>query len=506
MKRRVFLESLAAGGVVAGSSFGAPLVWTRDRDMRQRAEWDLIVLGAGTAGMPAAIFAAQAGARVLVIEATSQLGGTLDRSTGQVSGSQTVWQRTKGIEDSPQAHYADHMRINRSTSDPELTRLFVEQAPATLNWLAGEGFTVLNGDPVRGKGHDPFLVARYQSGPERGRSLLKAMQPAFEREVASGRITIRHETSAVELIVDARGTVRGVVVESGGRREDCLGARVLIATGGCAANPTMFADLHGVPLTTASARPSSQGQGLLLALGVGGVLRGGEKYVPLYGTLLDGELMPAGQDGSFQHDPERRPPWEIHVNARGQRFVREDHPSHEHRQQALARQPGHRLWVVFDSAILDAAPSLLGKWNRERVDAAFRDGHPMFTRAETLSTLALRAGIDPQGLRQSVETYNLALRAGAADPLGRLHRPLPLGTGAWHAIRMSGWTVMSFAGISVDSSLRVLRADGQVVPNLFAAGEALGAGALSGNAYTNGSMVTSALALGRLMGLRALQA
>ena len=72
MKRRVFLESLAAGGVVAGSSFGAPLVWTRDRDMRQRAEWDLIVLGAGTAGMPAAIFAAQAGARVLVIEATSQ--------------------------------------------------------------------------------------------------------------------------------------------------------------------------------------------------------------------------------------------------------------------------------------------------------------------------------------------------------------------------------------------------------------------------------------------------
>ena len=170
MKRRVFLESLAAGGVVAGSSLGAPLVWTRDRDMRQRAEWDLIVLGAGTAGMPAAIFAAQAGARVLVIEATSQLGGTLDRSTGQVSGSQTVWQRTKGIEDSPQAHYADHMRINRSTSDPALTRLFVEQAPATLNWLAGEGFTVLNGDPVRGKGHDPFLVARYQSGPERGRS------------------------------------------------------------------------------------------------------------------------------------------------------------------------------------------------------------------------------------------------------------------------------------------------------------------------------------------------
>jgi predicted oxidoreductase len=71
---------------------------------------------------------------------------------------------------------------------------------------------------------------------------------------------------------------------------------------------------------------------------------------------------------------------------------------------------------------------------------------------------------------------------------------------------MSGWTVMSFAGISVDSSLRVLRADGQVVPNLFAAGEALGAGALSGNAYTNGSMVTSALALGRFMGLRALQA
>ena len=70
---------------------------------------------------------------------------------------------------------------------------------------------------------------------------------------------------------------------------------------------------------------------------------------------------------------------------------------------------------------------------------------------------------------------------------------------------MTGWTVITFAGLAVDGTLRVIRSDGSPIPNLFAAGEAIGGGATSGNAYTNGAMVTPALTFGRLLGQKMLK-
>jgi fumarate reductase flavoprotein subunit len=453
--------------------------------------------------MPAAIFAAQAGGKVLVIEATPVIGGTLDRSTGQVAASGTVWQKSKGITDTPAAHYADHMRINNSSSVPGITRLFVDEAPDTLNWLAANGFTVIDGDPVKGKGHDPFTVERYQNGPERGRSILKAMMPSFEAAVSAGQIELKLETQALELLQNSAGEIVGIVAQTqGGARTEYFGHKVLIATGGCAANPVMFQNLHGVALSAAVARPSSQGHGLLLAQSVGGFVRGGEKYVPLYGVLLESDTLPSGQSGSFRHDPAARPPWEIHVNASGERFVREDHPSHEYRQHALARQAGQMFWVVGDRETLERAPPFLSRWNKELVAKAFADGHPMFSQGDTVKTLGLRAGIDPRGLQKSIDLYNAALTGGSEDPYGRTFRPCAIAAPPYFAVRMSGWTVFSFAGVAVDDSLRVLRPDGSIIPNLLAAGEVIGGGATSGSAYTNGAMVTPALAFGRWIGRR----
>lgn len=503
MKRRDLVRGAVLTGATLAGAVRAPWVWTRDRRVERRSDWDLIVLGAGTAGMPAAIFAAQAGARVLVIEATSVIGGTLDRSTGQVAASGTVWQRAKGIVDTPDAHYLDHMRLNDGSSDPGITRRFVDEAPAMLNWLATQGFSVSDGDPVKGRGHDPFTVARYQNGPEHGRSILKAMTPAFEAAVASGLLTLKLETQAVELIENSKSEIVGVVTQTlDGERAEFFGRRVLLATGGCAANPVMFQTLHGTALTVA-ARPSSQGHGILLAQSVGGFVRGGDQYVPLYGTLLDSDLLPSGQSGFFRHDPSARPPWEIHVNANGERFVREDHPSHQHRQLALARQPGHALWVVGDRETLANSPSFISRWGQDTLVKAFADAHPMFTRATTLKALAVRAGIDPLGLQRHVDRYNQSLRRGDDDEFGRLFRPREIVSAPFFAVRMTGWTVFSFAGVAVDDELRVLRRDGSIIPNLLAAGEVIGGGATSGKAYTNGAMVTPALAFGRYLGRRA---
>ena len=93
-----------------------------------KEEWDAIVIGAGTAGIPAAIFAAKRGLKVLVIEKASVIGGTLFVSTGQISGAGTVFQERKGIKDTPDQHYDDIMRLNNNTSDPALTRILADHA------------------------------------------------------------------------------------------------------------------------------------------------------------------------------------------------------------------------------------------------------------------------------------------------------------------------------------------------------------------------------------------
>jgi fumarate reductase flavoprotein subunit len=336
MNKRTLLRGLA--GL---SAFSVLPVWRR---AEAATTYDVIVIGGGTAGMPTAMFAADRGAKVLVVDKAPVLGGTLDRSTGQMAASRTVWQKAAGIEDSPDAHYADNLRINRGTADPVITRLFVDNAGDTLNWLAANGFKVRDGHPVLGGGHEPFTTRRYQWGENGGKSIFAVMEPLFEQRVAAGKIVTALSTGAVDLIQDAKGAVIGITCEDDtGAKQDFMARNVVITAGGCASNPRMYEELHGTKLTTQIAYPYSQGQGILLGLGAGGYVRGGEHYNPLFGTLLADDNFPSEQQGGFASDPERRKPWEIYVNSRGERFMREDDPSVDSREHALGRQPGHRM-------------------------------------------------------------------------------------------------------------------------------------------------------------------
>jgi predicted oxidoreductase len=162
------------------------------------------------------------------------------------------------------------------------------------------------------------------------------------------------------------------------------------------------------------------------------------------------------------------------------------------------------MWVIADQHMIDRAPPLMPRKKPEEFMAEF-NAHPMFHRAATLEELAVKAGINPAGLMASVNAYNGALSEGATDPLGRLHRPAPLEKGPFYAIALTGWTVVSFAGLAIDGRLRVVRLDGTPIPNLYAAGEVIGAAATSGWAYTNGALVTPALTFGRLLGQKMLK-
>lgn len=463
-------------------------------------KYGLIVIGGGTAGMPAAIFAAERGTRVLVIEKSPVLGGTLDRSNGQIAAANTVFQDAKGIKDTPDAHYDDNMRINRNTADPVLTRIFVDNAGDSVNWLAKNGYKVLDNHPTTGGGHEPFSQPRYMWAEKEGVGIFNAMEPSFLKAVESGKIDVLMSTGAVDLIQDATGAVLGVMTEDDdGKRQDYFGQHVLISSGGFAANPRMFQDIHNVPLTRDIAYPYSQGQGILLGQGAGGYIRGHDKFASIFGGLLSDSNYPSLFEAYFSGNPVRRPPREIYVNVHGDRFVREDYPGLDFREQALGRQPGLRMWVIADHDMMTTSKPFVGGWTLEQMMEGF-ETHSMFFKADSIDALGVKAGVNPQGLRKSVDQFNSAIDSGAPDPFGRVHRPTKIANGPFYAVLMTGWTVVSSAGIAVDGRLRVVRPDGTAVPNLYAAGEVLGAGVTSGKAFTNGSLVTPAITFGRLLG------
>ncbi|MBM3515669.1 MAG: FAD-dependent oxidoreductase [Alphaproteobacteria bacterium] len=498
ISKRTLIKAVGAGAF-------ASVLPTWRRAEAATKDYDVIIIGGGNAGMPAAIFAAERGAKVLVIEKSPVLGGTLDRSGGQMSASGTQWQKAKGIQDTPDMHFADNMRINNWTADPVITRLFVDNAGDSLNWLGSIGFKPLDEHPVLGGGHEYFTTPRYHWGKESAKSIFYVMEPLFKKAVESGKVTLMLNTGAVDLIQDKSGAVLGVVAENeSGKLSDFMGKNVILASGGCAANARMWEDLHGNQLTALLANPFSQGMGLTLGQAVGGYIRGGEKVLPSFSSILADDSYPSSTDASYTVRPDFRQPWEIYVNARGERFMREDHPSVDHREHALARQPGERCWVIATQEILEKAPAAVAKWDKAKFMGNF-NSHPMMHKADSLDALAIKAGINARGLEASVAGYNAALKEGATDPFGRTHRPMAIGRGPYFSIRLTGTYLISFAGLAIDGQLRVIRPDGSPVPNLYAAGEIIGAGATSGNAYTNGSMVTPALTFGRLLGQRMLK-
>ena len=384
--------------------------------------FDLAIVGAGTAGLPAAMAAAARGLKVVVLEKSTRIGGTLHYSSGQMSAAGTRLQRERGIEDSPDLHYEDVMRISRGLANAPLVRRAVDLAPRTIDWLMEIGFEMHPSCPAILHLHEAYRIARTYWGIDGGRSILKAISPVFEAARLRHGIDLRLGTAVARLLPG-----EGVHVRNPDGSEAIVAARAtILASGGYGANPAMFARLHdGVPLYT-TASPTSDGSGHEMASALGAQMRNMHFWKPALAGIED----PAGSGRVVWEDvpaltPQVREPWEIFVDATGRRFVAEDHESVDVREAALARLPGLAFWVVFDEAILREAPPLLPRFDAARLEAAFAS-HPHFVRAEGLDALATRTGIDAAGLKATIAAYNAAVAAGGGDPFGRRHMPRPI--------------------------------------------------------------------------------
>ena len=462
--------------------------------------WDLIIIGAGTAGIPASIFAAQRTDRILLIDVAPEVGGTLHLSSGQMSAAGTKLQAKKGIKDSAELHLQDIIRISKGTANYELSKIAVENASDTLDWLESLGFEPLSEHPVKGQAHEPYSVERYVWGEEKGVSILKALLPKFQKVCDAGKVDLRLNTRVDNIITDKSGNILGVnVIKKSGGREKFYSNKILIASGGYVANKTMYEQLTGHQSYGEHSYPYCIGDSIALAENLNAQTWGHENYLTSFGSVMATYDIPSKIRLRPIHWPERRMPWEIYVNQDGKRFIREDEPSVDVREHSILKQPNLRHWIIFDSEILKMAPSLFPDFSSLDIDIAATNKEPMFYKSSSIHLLAEQAGIESNNLEKTVNEYNLN-QSQNNDSFNRTHMPRQIITPPFYAIRSQAMSVSSTVGLKVNSNLTVIDDKNNPINGLYAAGEALGSGALMGSSFCGGMLVTPAITFGRLLG------
>ena len=464
--------------------------------------FDVLIIGAGTAGLPCAIAAVDAGASVALVEKSDRIGGTLHLSGGHFSAAATNRQRAYGIEDdSIEAHFNDVLRISEHTAREDIARKSVELAPEMVDWLDENGFDFDPATPRIVFGHEPYDTARTYYGAKEGRSLIEFFTPMIEARLAGGRLELRLQTSLADLILED-GACVGVVVRRHDGTEEIIRARsIVLATGGYGAAPKLFAELDGAPLVSAAAMTST-GDGLEIARRHGAHVAGIGTYLPTFGG------MPSPDDPERVQWVDRpllvaseRVPWEIYVGPDGRRFVAEDELSVDLKERALTKVPTMTFHTIFDERAVSESSNIVVGWSAEdmRARAGIRPG--VFV-ADTIEELAAQADLPPDALRRTVDAYNASVDANYDADFGRTAFPARIDHAPFYAMRNHGITLITFAGVDVDTQLQVRRPDGTVIDHLYGLGELLGSAAYMGNSFCSGMLVGPCISLGRELGAR----
>jgi len=470
----------------------------------------VVVVGAGTAGIPAALTALELGAHVTLVEKTGRVGGMLWASGAVLSAAGSALQRARGIEDTPARHAREVWDAGRGRATPELLALATRHAGETLDWLQSLGVRFTADSPcVLGLAdqHELYAVARSylldapeELGWRRGPVLAEVLAAALGQWRDSPRLDLRLGTAVAGLLTDQDGSVTGCrVAGEEGRSEDVPADCVVLATGGYAASPELLRTLHGgYERLITQGLGHATGDGLRLARAVGGTVVNHDLVIPSLGALEDPDR-PGFRltDGAL---PLGRPParaGDIWVNRAGRRFLAEDVTSPDARERAILDQSGGAMTAIFDEPMRRGLEPGVAAWTRDRL------GDPPDPRlvhsADTWEQLAARAGLPADALTDTVRRYNDAV-ADARDPLGRVAMPRPLVEPPFHAVPTVSSLVVTFAGVTVDPMLQVRRADGSPIDGLLAVGELLGGGQVQGDGFSSGMSVTPAITFGRLAG------
>jgi fumarate reductase flavoprotein subunit len=440
----------------------------------------LLIVGAGAAGLCAALAAKEAGIAPLVIERDAVPAGSTALSAGLIPAAATRFQRAKGITDSPQLFAADIQRKANDEADAAVVDAVAHGAGMLVEWLAdryGLPFDVV--DNFNYPGHSAM---RMHGLPTRtGLELINRLRHAAE----SRDIAIISERIADGLLAEPDGRIRGVEILRGdGRRERIGCAALILACNGFGGNhdlvrrfiPEMADALY-------FGHPGNRGDAVMWGEALGarlshlGAYQGHGSVATPHNILITWATIMQGG---------------IQINRDGLRFCDETRGYSEQAAEVL-RQPGAIAWIVFDARIAAVARQFEDFRDAERAGAILT-GHSTAELAGAMRVPAATFASEWMGVE------SLKAKSGQ-DRYGRRLAPQELCVAPFHAVKVTGALFHTQGGLAIDGVGRVRRKDGTLLPNLFAGGgAAAGVSGSSAAGYLSGNGLLTATVLGRLAG------
>jgi succinate dehydrogenase/fumarate reductase flavoprotein subunit len=483
---------------------------------------DVIIVGSGGAGLSAAIEAASLGARTLVLEKSSSIGGTTANwSVGSIAAAGTRIQKKAGVLDTPDDFF-DDLPLFATTSNHsdnlELRRLLVEHSGEAVDWLSGLGVRFLGPFPEpphrRNRMHNVLPNSR-------------AYGRALTRRARALGVLIETETRVTSLVVEG-GVVVGVGATKAGQEFEVRARHgVILASGDYSSDPTLKAALIGPHARDVKApNPQSTGDGHRMALEIGAVVLNGDvaggpmvRFIAPPKRTLIARLPPIGALASILRIGAKLAPAWLFRRVMMQFLTTNLAPSDTFLNEAgaIVDQAGDLIKVEGDVSssitgrgniffILDgtSAESFSG-WPRFVSTATgmayaylddYRRSRPdVYHKARSLDELAESIGVDPLRLRHAVATHNARLAGPSSVAGSAVLRPPFVALGP-----AMNWINVTDGGLAVDTNLRVLDNDEKPITGLYAAGS-VGQGGLLLDGH--GTHIGWAIVSGRIAGANA---
>jgi fumarate reductase flavoprotein subunit len=447
---------------------------------------DVLIVGAGAAGLCAALAAREAGADVALIERDPVPRGSTALSAGLIPAAGTRFQKEDGIADGPELFAHDIQAKAHREADEALVRLVARESGPTVEWLADRynlPFSVVQDFDYPGHG-----VRRMHGLPTRsGAELIDRLRDAVERADA----TLVTGATAIALYVDDGKSVHGVEIERPDGSREAIGCSALVlACNGYGGNP----DLVGrhIPAMRGAlyfGHPGNRGDAALWGEEIGAKLahlsgyQGHGSVAHPHGILITWATI---MEGGFQ------------VNRNGQRFSNESRGYSEQAEDVIA-QPGGVAFTIFDERIAAIA--------RQFEDFRQAEAAGAIATAATIEELAGRLRLPAATLGASFAEVDALKRGARSDRYGRAFTGRPALTPPFKGVKVTGALFHTQGGLIVDGAARVALRSGDAAPNLFAAGgAAAGVSGSTASGYLSGNGLLTATVLGRIAGVSAAQA
>ena len=485
---------------------------------------DVVVVGAGGAGMTAAITAAAEGKSVVVLESQSMVGGNSVRATGGMNAAKTVYQdenefgESAGVEktlktaaekyadnetitalaktvseqwaayqanptgyfDSVELMELDTMIGGKGINDPELVETLCANSADAIDWLDEHGITLHNVSSFGGA--SVKRIHRPVNAEGKTVSVGSYMIPLLQENCEKAGVKMMLDTTATEILTDANGAAVGVKATGASGETVTVNAKaVVLATGGFGANLDMVVkykpELKGFMTTNA---PGIQGQGIEMAQAIGAATVDMDQ-IQIHPTVEanTAALITEGLRGDGA----------ILINEEGKRFI-DEVGTRDVVSAAEIAQTGSYSWLVVDQAMVDASSVIQGY---------IKKGYTVT--GATYEELGKAMGVDAAAFAETMEKWNGYVEAKNDPDFGRTSFANPLNTAPYYAVKVTAGVHHTMGGLKINANTEVLNEKGEVIPGLFAAGEVTGG--VHGANRLGGNAVADFTVFGRIAGAAA---